>query len=435
MGEQITFDSKFHDASHPRYFYHSIDAAAGVLKVQVLGPNLTQTFHHQHRPGHKMDRNNLFRKTTGFLAAIGSSGKRVILAWAESGHGLGTNGDTLQTSNQILANKLWAKRARQLADALGIKLASGHDRRQVAHEYIKGKFQSSHVEAKLSAHAATLLLRLAKQSGVTEVQDAALTRENLRRLQQIKWNGGHAPHFEVYVSRKNCLRCGQFLDRLQALTGVRFDMRWADRLVPLEYQSSWKLDPDAPAPVLETFEEDGIIYYLPPRDANRTEGGDIKAADQPDAGPRLLFLKKLSLHHLSDVDKPLPATPVTEAPDWDGMEGVEETTESESATPQPEDNATEAVRISPDMSFPVISDFMLVQHSPKPVANTADRNLTAAHRSQSAPAASERGASPSNTPNLPFPLRLKDYTMRLSQDARSLHYDSGSETDESPFWV
>lgn len=321
MSERRSFDAEFQDDSDQTFFLHDVDQDTGLLHVRVLDCGLSKTFIHQ-ASGRALQ--TLDKKTTGFLAAVAASSKRVVLAWAESGHGQGRRGDPLRAKDHVLSNTRWASRAIKLAAVLDIDLSSPFDKPTTP----QGSFQAAHVEVKLATHAAMLLLHLTKEKGARVTEDT-LTRENLFQLRNFRWSNGDPLHFEVYVSRKNCTRCGAFLKKLQALTGVRFDLRSGTRVVPIQYhkqqlkaaaqlglhRSDAQGDQqNTTTTALPTYEKDGIIHYMPLEEEVNGEEA---------APPRASTPIRISPHHLSDVEKPLPATPVLEAPDMTSSDARE----------------------------------------------------------------------------------------------------------------
>lgn len=223
MSLRGTFDTRFQtEESDHTYFLHHVDEDAQTLRVQVLGYGISNTFPHQQSATDNRKRMTLAKKTTGFLAAVTASQKRIVLAWAESGHGIGRHGDRLRASGHVLGNTKWASMAIKLAKILDLDLASPFDKPTTP----LGSFQAAHVEVKLAAHAAMLLLQQSR-AHITDCSNSSstLTRANLAQLRHLQWSDGSPIHFEVYVSRKNCHRCGAFLNKLQELTGVRFDLK------------------------------------------------------------------------------------------------------------------------------------------------------------------------------------------------------------------
>lgn len=395
MGEHASFDSSIFQDTPAAFFYHSVDPARAALRVRVLGANLTQTFSHHYPPEARATPTVLEKKTTGFLTTVTASGKRIVLAWAESGHGIGSNGDSLLPQDHVLQNKTWAKSAIKLSRILGINFSSLFDGGERAGAGPPGSFQAAHVEVKLATHAVTLLLKLlheaAKKKGLRTITKSnyKITKQALLSLKQYKWKNNDAIHFEVYVSRKNCCRCGLFLQRLQEMTGVRFDLQWRERLVHIQYekqaiaeagqqngnasrtskaeQTQASPSPPPPPPKLDTYEKDGVIHYLNPLASTEQDNSPVDPAavnededatlDQRPRISRQSAPPRISIHYLSNVDKPLPATPVTEAPYWDGSD-----TGSQVSSSQP---LSEHVCVSSEGG-----GFPFPMRSPRPYAST-----------------------------------------------------------------
>lgn len=318
MGDTTPSDINLQDGAENTFFLHQIDPGSGSVRVQILNCSVSQTFLH-HTDSKGSQKKSLENKTSGFLTAVSASEKPVVLAWAESGHGLGIRGDKLQASAHILRNAKWAYAAIKMAKILELDLTSVFDDKAG----VQGGFQASHVEVKLATHATILLLyksgQLKKQG-----EERKITQEALRKLQQLRWTDGSPLRFQIHVSRKNCSRCGAFLKRLAWFTGIRFELRCGKRLVPIEYQQQALLDAadlglapksrEANAiPELQTYEQDGVTHYISPETEVPGACGNAQKV------PRVPKAIRISPHHLSDVDKPLPATPVIEAPDWNSF--------------------------------------------------------------------------------------------------------------------
>ncbi|KAL7935206.1 hypothetical protein V8C35DRAFT_298781 [Trichoderma chlorosporum] len=238
-GSLPEFDTSFQDTASPCYFHHIVDEAAATLRVEVLGPNLTYTFRHERAKELRLSTSTisarLEAKVTGFLALrTGTGQKRVVLAWAQSGHGLGNKGDLLDPEPSVLPNDLWTKRAVNMGRALSLRMNRPYDGRiqQTTGVKIDGVFQGSHVEVKLAAHAICILL---SSFGITQDLDN-VSPEHLRALRQAAWNDGSKPAFEIYFSRRNCNFCGKFVRMLQKATGVTLKLVWRDRLVKKVYE-------------------------------------------------------------------------------------------------------------------------------------------------------------------------------------------------------
>ncbi|KAL7945852.1 hypothetical protein V8C42DRAFT_321751 [Trichoderma barbatum] len=233
------FDASFQDTAATCYFHHIIDVAAATLRVEVLGPNLAYTFRHERAKELRLPASSICKrlegKVTGFLALrTGTDQRRVVVAWAQSGHGIGLKGDLLDPDPSVLPNDLWTKRAITVGRALCLKMGRPYDGRvfQTTGVKMEGIFQGSHVEVKLAVHAICILL---SSFGITQDLDH-VSPEHLRALRQAAWNDGSKPEFEIYFSRKNCHFCGKFVRRLQRATGITLKLMWRDRLVKKVYE-------------------------------------------------------------------------------------------------------------------------------------------------------------------------------------------------------
>ncbi|KAK1237940.1 hypothetical protein MKX08_002519 [Trichoderma sp. CBMAI-0020] len=242
------FDVSFRDTLPSFYFHHIIDPIAATLRVEVLGPNLAYTFRHDRAKEKRLPASNIFRrlscKTTGFLALRTDAGKkRIVLAWAESGHGAGPNGDVLDPEPSALPNDVWAQRVVAMGKIFGLRMNRPYDGRlsQVMGRDMSGIFQAGHVEVKLALHAVFVLLN---KFGITQDLDNVSLR-HLKRLRAARWEDGSKPAFEIYFSRKNCPSCGKFVKTLQKATGIRLKLIWRDRLVKIVYETKQmtKTDP------------------------------------------------------------------------------------------------------------------------------------------------------------------------------------------------
>lgn len=249
------FDNTFSSASPFFYFHHIIDAEQGTLKVEVIGPNLTFTFHHRH----SSHRASLENKTVGFLAILEpTTSKRTVLGWAESGGGLGVHGDSLKATDPfVLSNALWTRRVLAVSKLFGLSMDHPFDggRRPPA-EAMRGTFLASHVEVKLAVHAVFVLLIM---FGITDDFNN-VTEEQLKKLQDARWQNGTQPEFEIYFSRRNCVRCAVFVGKLQEITGVPIQFHWKHRLTRVLYSKSGmgKYPPMAGAQAM-VVEDDGIV--------------------------------------------------------------------------------------------------------------------------------------------------------------------------------
>ncbi|KAM0451861.1 hypothetical protein ACHAO4_005818 [Trichoderma viride] len=234
------FDISFRDTLPSFYFHHIIDPIAATLRVEVLGPNLAYTFRHDRAKEKRLPASTIFkrlsRKTTGFLALRADAGKkRIVLAWAESGHGVGPNGDLLDPEPSVLPNDVWAQRVVAMGKIFGLRMNRPYDGRisQVMGRDMCGIFLGGHVEVKLAVHAVFVLLN---KFGITQDLDSVSLR-HLKRLRAARWEDGSKPAFEIYFSRKNCPFCGKFVKTLQKVTGIRLKLIWRDRLVKIVYET------------------------------------------------------------------------------------------------------------------------------------------------------------------------------------------------------
>ncbi|KAL7895119.1 hypothetical protein HDV63DRAFT_133519 [Trichoderma sp. SZMC 28014] len=233
------FDISFRDTLPSFYFHHIIDPIAATLRVEVLGPNLAYTFRHDRAKEKRISASNLFvrlsRKTTGFLALRTDAGKkRIVLAWAQSGHGIGSHGDILDPEPSALPNDVWAQRVVSVGRIFGLRMKRPYDGRvtQLMNRDMSGIFLGGHVEAKLAVHAVFVLLN---RFGITQDLDNVSLR-HLKKLRAARWEDGSRPAFEIYFSRKNCHFCGKFIKMLQKATGIRLKLVWRDRLVKIVYE-------------------------------------------------------------------------------------------------------------------------------------------------------------------------------------------------------
>ncbi|KAL6890905.1 hypothetical protein GGI43DRAFT_415089 [Trichoderma evansii] len=233
------FDVSFRDTLPSFYFHHIIDPIAATLRVEVLGPNLAYTFRHDRAKEKRIPASEIFNrlngKTTGFLALRTDAGKkRIVLAWAESGHGASRNGDLLDPEPSVLPNDVWAQRVVSMGKIFGLQMKRPYDGRtsQVMGRDMSGIFLGGHVEVKLAIHAVFVLLN---KFGITQDLENVSIRQ-LKRLRAAKWEDGSRPAFEIYFSRKNCPFCGKFVKTLQQATGIRIKLIWRDRLVKIVYK-------------------------------------------------------------------------------------------------------------------------------------------------------------------------------------------------------
>lgn len=276
-----TFHSPF-KASHPYfYFVHRINAVKAELNVEVIGPNLTFTFTHsraftQSRLKPSEIASALERKTVGFLATVNKDEDRHILAWAESGHGLGRSGELLDVpeGGPVLSSELWTRRVIRVGKILGLKMRRGFDNQNNSADPsldIDGIFQGSHVEAKLAVHAIWVLLEI---FDVTKDLNN-VTEANLRKLRGATWKDGTSPMFEIYFSRKNCPPCGTLVKGLSELTGIEIKLFWKDRLTLKQYYKQPKSKEQAKAQKKA---------YVMQRDAGDFDDDVSHGADYDDLG-------------------------------------------------------------------------------------------------------------------------------------------------------
>ncbi|KAK5994674.1 hypothetical protein PT974_05159 [Cladobotryum mycophilum] len=234
------FDAAFQNSSPFFYFHHIIDPDEATLRVEVIGPNLTYTFRHD-RAKRLISRSEIATrleiKTVGFLALVAEGGmRRIVLAWAESGHGQGIKGDILEAGPSLLPNELWTRRVMAIAKQLAISLRhpfDGNLARLLGYR-ISGIHAGSHVEVKLAVHAVFVLLRI---FNITHDFNN-VSRRDLRQLREVRWEDGSKPSFEVYFSRKPCGRCSNLVSRLEKMTGISIRLVWKDRLVKVVYKTS-----------------------------------------------------------------------------------------------------------------------------------------------------------------------------------------------------
>ncbi|PTB66489.1 hypothetical protein BBK36DRAFT_1159522 [Trichoderma citrinoviride] len=226
------FDAGFHDTLSPCYFHHVIDPTAATLRVEVLGPNLAYTFRHDRAKELRLASSNitarLEAKVTGFLALkTGNGQQRVVLAWAQSGHGVGSKGDLLDADPNVLPNDLWTKRAISIGRALALRMRRPYDGRllQTTGIRMEGVYLGSHVEVKLASYAISILLT---RFGITQDLDNISLRD-LTALREASWKDGSKPSFEIYFSRKNCNFCGKFRERLVKKVYEKKDLPKRDR--------------------------------------------------------------------------------------------------------------------------------------------------------------------------------------------------------------
>ncbi|KAF4337389.1 hypothetical protein FBEOM_8773 [Fusarium beomiforme] len=216
------------------YFHHVIDAETTKLTVQVLGANISFVFSHRRAKAisskSKIER-QLENKTAGFVALVSANSQRVVLAAAESGHGLGQYGDLLDKKTGILPNSVWTRRVVAMGKTLGMNMRRPFDNPRRLAGNTEGIFLGSHVEVKLAVHGICVLLQT---FGITKNFDK-VTIQQLKQLRHVRWDDGSRPVFEVYFSRKHCKPCKSLVQKLQDATGVTIRLVWKDRLVKKKY--------------------------------------------------------------------------------------------------------------------------------------------------------------------------------------------------------
>ena len=361
------FVSPFKSQSPFFYFHHVINPEEATLEVQVIGPNLRFTFQHSRAIAlmpPSVRRHMLEQKTVGFLAMVRGTDRHIV-AWAESGHGAGRMKDLLDAppGSPVLPNRIWTRRVVQLGTLLGFKMGSFFDkmgsRGATTAEDHRGIFRGSHVEVKLAAFAVCLML---ESFGITKDLDN-VKRRNLRQLRNVSWEDGTRPSFEIYFSRKNCLRCGFLVKALADMTGIPITLSWKDRLTPKIYETI-PIRPNKRQKRAITVEDNVIadlqkVITIEDEDSDGPETGsqdfaivideDAEMMDLTTAGPeriteadgmgefinRMLeytrkvdsspdnpvvtrirrHIRTLAPREEGPINKPLPATPVDESPD------------------------------------------------------------------------------------------------------------------------
>ncbi|KAF5588922.1 hypothetical protein FPANT_6482 [Fusarium pseudoanthophilum] len=217
------------------YFHHVIDPDTTKLTAQVLGANISFVFSHR-RAKNFLCRSTLEaqleNKTTGFISIVSATSRRVVLAAAESGHGLGKYGDVLDKKRGILPNSIWTRRVVSMGKALGMNMRSPFDDPTGCRRgNMEGIFRGSHVEVKLAVHGICVLL----QTFEITKDFNNVTMKQLNQLRQARWEDGSRPVLEVYFSRKYCKPCKSLVQKLQDATGVTIRLVWKPRLVMKKY--------------------------------------------------------------------------------------------------------------------------------------------------------------------------------------------------------
>ncbi|KAF5678306.1 hypothetical protein FHETE_1280 [Fusarium heterosporum] len=359
-----TFVSCITKPSPLLYFHHVIDPDDTTLTVQVLGANISFKFSHlktKNALSRSTVASQLENKTTGFIALVKPNSQRVVLAAAESGHGMGRHGDMLDKKKGVLPNSIWTKRVVAFGKTLGLNMKRFFDNPQRIAGNTEGIFLGSHVEVKLAVHGICVLL---KMFSITEDFNN-VTMQNLSQLRHVRWEDGSRPIFEVYFSRKQCHPCRSLVDKLQEATGVTIRLSWRHRLVmktypvrtirfeqarPGEAQSEQVFDSqdydfgdtlpdDSDVEVISDDEIDQSIDTIDLTNIRSTSPAGITAEldalfdglayrvgqmeECPEGATAAIvgFAKAMSTHNkkknplsAQDVNKPLPATPVIEAP-------------------------------------------------------------------------------------------------------------------------
>ncbi|PHH63498.1 hypothetical protein CDD81_5779 [Ophiocordyceps australis] len=307
------------------FFHHHINPQTASLHITLLGPDLCFTFSHPHAHSlHLSPRDTyarLDKKTTGFIALSSSPPTphtHSILAWAESGHAAGSTGLCFNPSPPALCNLVWSTRALALARALGINMARPFDamgsRCPVLQARRAGLFLASHVEVKLATYAIHVLLRLCGLYGSARGGDSL--RHALWQLRRVEWPESRTPGFDIFLSRKNCPPCLEFMQRVYAATRIRIRIRWRHRVQTVSYdQIAMRGNQSLDAATDD--DQDSDIDAEGQEQEQEQEQGDTsplvitppELSTNPSAkGPRPRRADPLP------VEKPLPATPETQAP-------------------------------------------------------------------------------------------------------------------------
>ncbi|ETS01585.1 hypothetical protein M419DRAFT_56787, partial [Trichoderma reesei RUT C-30] len=341
------FDAAFHDALSPCYFHHVIDPTAATLRVEVLGPNLAYTFRHGRAKELRLASSNitarLEAKVTGFLALkTGNGQQRVVLAWAQSGHGVGSKGDLLDADPNVLPNDVWTKRAISIGRALALRMRRPYDGRllQTTGIRLEGVYLGSHVEVKLASYAISILLT---RFGITQDLDNISLRD-LTALRKASWKDGSKPSFEIYFSRKNCNFCGKFVQQLQNATGISLKLVWRERLVKKVYEKKELPKRDRPHPPqviqIDIAEAEAMVTDEVTIDISTSEQQDpqqgravtdtfveglaycVGQIDECPSGARDAIVtfaanrRRRAEEDRANINKPLPATPQMAPPGY-----------------------------------------------------------------------------------------------------------------------
>jgi hypothetical protein len=361
-----TFVSSISKTSPLIFFYHIIDPEETTLTVQVLGANISFKFSHQ-RAKTVLSRSKIVlqleNKTTGFVAVATPQSQRIVLAAAESGHGCGKYGDLLDRKKGVLPNRVWTRRVVAMGKTLGMNMRRPFDNPHRRGTDTDGIFLGSHVEVKLAVHGICVLLEI---FGITKDLDN-ITMEHLHKLRLVRWEDGTRPILELYFSRKHCSPCKSLVQKLSQATGITIRLLWRDRLVKKEYVNRNMhrnarrpgqveaqpvfddsqdydfgdiLPDDSDIEVIPDDEDIKDIDHIDLTDIRSTSPAGISAEiddlldglayrvgqmeDCPEGATSAIigFARTMSAHNKNkknpakdvNVSKPLPATPVIEAP-------------------------------------------------------------------------------------------------------------------------
>ncbi|KAM0373566.1 hypothetical protein HYE67_010427 [Fusarium culmorum] len=359
-----TFVSTISKTSPLIFFYHIIDPERTTLTIQVLGANISFQFSHR-RAKTILSRSKIARqlenKTVGFIAVATPQSQRIVLASAESGHGFGKFGDVLDRKKGVLPNSVWTRRVVAMGKTLGMKMSRPFDNPHRRGTNTNGIFLGSHVEVKLAVHGICVLLKI---FGITKDLDN-ITMEHLHKLRLARWEDGTRPVFEVYFSRKHCKPCKSLVRKLSEATGITIRLLWRDRLVkkeyvvrdlhknarrrgqvetqpvrdPQDYDFGDILPDDSDIEVISDDEDMGDVDRIDLTGIRSTSPAGISAEiddlldglayrvgqmeECPEGATAAIvgFARTMSAHNKSkrlardvNVSKPLPATPVIEAP-------------------------------------------------------------------------------------------------------------------------
>ncbi|KAM0352468.1 hypothetical protein ACHAPU_002135 [Fusarium lateritium] len=362
-----TFVSSITKPSPLIYFHHVIDPDDTTLTVQVLGANISFKFSHlktKNALSRSTVASQLEKKTTGFIALVKPNSQRVVLAAAESGHGMGRYGDMLDKKTGVLPNSIWTKRVVAFGKTLGLNMKRFFDNPQRIAGNTEGIFLGSHVEVKLAVHGICVLLEM---FNITK-DFKNVTMQHLSQLRRVRWEDGSRPIFEVYFSRKHCQPCRSLVEKLQEATGVTIRLSWRHRLVmktypvrtiraerarrPGEAQPEKVFDsqdydfgdtlPDDSDVEVISDDDDEIDQSIDTIDLTNIRStsptgnsaeldalldglayrvGQMEECPEGATAAIVGFAKTMSTHNkkknplsAQDVNKPLPATPVIEAP-------------------------------------------------------------------------------------------------------------------------